>query len=369
MITRPLLPLVCVLASAPLALAQSLNIDVGSSNTSIPTAAYAGGAAQAGTWTRVSAAATSPVTLKDLAGVNTPATLLPSGGLGDFGFNNPGTSGDDQNLLDDAMDINAPPLSNGIAGWTFSGLASGNYVVYTYAWAPDDVTFRTSVSVQNAAEGPQLVGGTWAGSHAQGLTYALHHVTVSSGTIQVDVNSAVGLGCVNGFQLIKVAGGGPITSFCAGDGSSTLCPCANLGAAGRGCENSASTGGALLVGSGSLNPDALVLSVTGELPTALSIFLQGDANTAPGSIFGDGVRCTGGNLKRLYAKSAVGGAVSAPAAGDLGVRAQSALLGDVIPPGATRYYQVYYRDASPSFCSAPPGNTFNVSNGVAAVWP
>ncbi len=369
MITRPLLPLACLLASAPLTFAQSLNVDVGSSNSSIPSAAYAAAASQAGVWTRVSAAATSPVALKDLAGTTLSATLLPSGGLGDFGFNNAATTGDDQNLLDDAMDINSPPLSTGTATWTFSNLVNGTYSVYTYGWAPDDVTYRTGVAVQGAVEGTQLVGGAWAGTHAQGLTYALHHVTIGNGTIVVNVQSSVGLGCVNGFQLIKQAGGGPIATFCFGDGSSTLCPCGNLGTAGRGCENSASTGGAQLAGSGNLNPDALVLSVTGELPTALTIFLQGDVNTAPGSIFGDGVRCTGGNLKRLYAKSAVGGAVSAPAVGDLGVRAQSAALGDVIPAGATRYYQAYYRDASPSFCAAPPGNTFNVSNAVSVIWP
>ena len=69
------------------------------------------------------------------------------------------------------------------------------------------------------------------------------------------------------------------------------------------------------------------------------------------------------------AKSASGGSVSAPGAGDLSIRARSAAAGDTIPPGATRYYQVYYRDAVIAFCPNPPGNTWNVTNGVEIVWP
>ena len=44
---------------------------------------------------------------------------------------------------------------------------------------------------------------------------------------------------------------------------------------------------------------------------------------------------------------------SAPQAGDPSVSAQSALLGDPIAPGSSRYCQTYYRDPSLSFCPAP----------------
>jgi hypothetical protein len=84
--------------------------------------------------------------------------------------------------------------------------------------------------------------------------------------------------------------------------------------------------------------------------------------------YGDGLRCTGGVLKRLYAKNASGGVVTAPQAGDPSVSARSAALGDPIPMGATRNYQVFYRDPNASFCPNPPGSTFNVSNAVAVVW-
>jgi len=161
-----------------------------------------------------------------------------------------------------------------------------------------------------------------------------------------------------------------ITSFCAGDGGASVdCPCGNDGTIGRGCQNSAGTGGALLSASGtpSLGADTLVLTAIGERPTALSIFLQGSVEIAP-TIYGDGLRCTGGVLKRLYTRNAVGGAVTAPVGGDPSVSARSAALGHVIPLEGTRLYQVYYRDPIASFCPSPPGGTFNVSNGLRIVW-
>ncbi len=156
-------------------------------------------------------------------------------------------------------------------------------------------------------------------------------------------------------------------SFCAGDASLAPCPCANTGLAGHGCENSAATGGSLLAASGLVADDSVVLAASGELPSALTIFLQGDVQIAPAA-FGDGLRCVGGALKRLYAKNATGGAASAPQAGDAPIRARSAALGDVILPGELRRYQAYYRDANAGFCPAPLGSTFNVSNGVAIRW-
>jgi hypothetical protein len=112
----------------------------------------------------------------------------------------------------------------------------------------------------------------------------------------------------------------------------------------------------------------VVLTSSGELPTVLSIFLQGDASLSVGVPFGDGLRCVAGNLKRLYTKSAVGGVVSAPGAGDPSITARSAALGDPISPGSTRNYQVYYRDPVLAFCASPQGNAFNVGNALRVIW-
>ena len=84
--------------------------------------------------------------------------------------------------------------------------------------------------------------------------------------------------------------------------------------------------------------------------------------------FGDGLLCATGNLLRLYLKIAIGGVVSAPTAGDPSVSARSAALGDPIPLGATRHYQIYYRDPNLAFCPSPTGSTWNASNALSAVW-
>jgi Tol biopolymer transport system component len=164
-------------------------------------------------------------------------------------------------------------------------------------------------------------------------------------------------------------GTAPVYASCVGDGTQGTCPCANNGVPGHGCDNSSGTGGALLSARGtpSLSADTFALTASGEKPTALSIVLQGtDLVTA--AIYGDGLRCVAGTLKRLYVKSAVGGIIVAPQGADPTISARSATLGDPIPMGATRSYQVYYRDPDPSFCPRPQGNTYNITNSLSAVW-
>jgi Tol biopolymer transport system component len=157
--------------------------------------------------------------------------------------------------------------------------------------------------------------------------------------------------------------------FCFGDGTNFACPCGNSGLPGRGCQNSAGTGGAMLSGSGvpSLAADTVHLISSYELPSVTSILLQGSAISAP-TIFGDGRRCAGGTLKRLFSHAAVGGVATAPQGADLSISARSAALGSPISAGSTRIYQMYYRDPSASFCPNPPGNLYNISSAVAVTW-
>jgi hypothetical protein len=227
----------------------------------------------------------------------------------------------------------------------------------------NELTWASETQAQNAS----------ANALRWGTLYSFRFdadVPPSSGSITLGLwkagspPSIVGPGAVPGN-----GSGASVESFCFGDGSAGACPCGNSGSAGRGCQNSASTGGALLTAGGtpSLSADTLVLTSVGERPTSLSIFLQGDAEIAP-VFFGDGLRCTGGNLKRLYTKNAVAGSATAPTGAELPVSARSSALGDTIPPLATRLMQVYYRDPNVSFCPDPPGSTFNVSNGLRVVW-
>jgi hypothetical protein len=148
------------------------------------------------------------------------------------------------------------------------------------------------------------------------------------------------------------------------------CPCSNPPAnSPRGCDNSAGTGGAQLTSTGlaSLAADSLVFSTNGEKPTATSVVLQGNNANASGIVFGQGVRCATGTLKRLYVKTASGGSITAPAAGDPSVSARSAALGDPISAGTSRWYAVYYRDPIVlGGCSAT--STYNVTQTQAVAW-
>jgi len=166
-------------------------------------------------------------------------------------------------------------------------------------------------------------------------------------------------------------------TFCLGDGTGAACPCNNSGASGRGCQNSSSTGGALLTvtGEASLSNDTVQFTSSGEKPSmfglvqpkGFSVLFQGSAAIAP-IPYGDGLRCTGGDLNRLFTKVSVGGVSIAPQAGDLSISARSAQMGAPIPLGATLPYQVFYRDDVAGFCPSPQGASFNLSSGLLVAW-
>ena len=163
------------------------------------------------------------------------------------------------------------------------------------------------------------------------------------------------------------------TGICApGVGGVIACPCSNApGGPNRGCDNSSTTGGAILSASGLayISMDSLVFSTSAEKPTATSIVMQGNSLAASGLVFGQGVRCVGGALKRLYTRTASGGSISAPniGAGDPTVSARSAALGDLIQAGQSRWYLVYYRDPV-VLGGCPASSTFNATQTGQIVW-
>jgi len=221
----------------------------------------------------------------------------------------------------------------------------------------------------------------WDGSSWTGLGSTLYPYVLSFGTF--DDGNGPGLYVGGAFQtspgldsyLAKwgnPAGcGTPGVSLCEpGAGGVLACPCGNPPASvGRGCDNSSSTGGASLSATGiaRVTYDTVVLATSGEKPSATSVVLQGDALNANGSVFGQGVRCVAGTLKRLYVKTAVNGAFHAPQGSDARLHERSAALGDPIAPGTHRYYGVYYRDPNVlGGCAAT--NTFNVTQQLDVLW-
>jgi hypothetical protein len=143
------------------------------------------------------------------------------------------------------------------------------------------------------------------------------------------------------------------TSFCSGDGSGTPCPCGNTGLAGRGCDNSFATGGAELTASGVPDFHELTLHGTSLPPTTAVVALRGTAQASGGNgtLFGDGLLCASGTIRRMGSGMTVAGAI------DLD-----------IPHGAgpgTFHYQLWYRNMPP-FCTV---DQFNTSNAITVVYP
>ena len=209
-----------------------------------------------------------------------------------------------------------------------------------------------------------------AGSWSNGaLDLPLSAIGGPSGTWTLEIRDwrHLDAGALAGWTLEGVEGG--FATFCYGTGIlATPCACGATGLAGRGCPNSVNAFGAGLVAEGLSALDNVGFHAAGEPASSLTVLLQGSSSVAGGLPFGDGVRCVGGNLQRLYLRNAANGVFEAPLAGEPGVRARSAALGDTIPNGSTRYYQAYYRDPSAGFCPAPQGSTYNITNAVAVTW-
>jgi Tol biopolymer transport system component len=287
----------------------------------------------------------SDVFVRDLqGGVTLRASVDSSGAQGDTSWH-PSISSDGRYVAFDSVATDfVPGDTNGHSDVFVRDLQSG-------------VTTRISVASSGAqanfeSNSPSL--------SADGRSVAF--VSGASNLVAGDTNSSSDIFVRDWQQPATVA-------TCFGDGSAGACPCGNSGHSRHGCENSQATGGSQLTARGTrrLSEDTFVLTSAGELPSVLSIFLQGNASVAP-LVYGDGLRCIGGTLKRLYAKNAIGGVASAPEGSEPSVSERSSALGDAIPAGATRWYQVFYRDPNPTFCPNPPGNTWNISSGVQASW-
>jgi hypothetical protein len=136
-----------------------------------------------------------------------------------------------------------------------------------------------------------------------------------------------------------------------------------------GCDNSWGTGGARLQSWGRRFVDdcTVVFTTTGEPPSALSLVLQGIWPYPNGRVYGQGVRCVVGSLKRLYVKTAIDGSITAPGPGDPSVIDRSAQLGDVISTGTdVALLLVPRRD--PTILGGPCGAGFNTTQTQEIHW-
>jgi hypothetical protein len=152
------------------------------------------------------------------------------------------------------------------------------------------------------------------------------------------------------------------TSLCYGDGTAAggtvSCPCGNASAAGAkvGCLNSTGSGAKLVpYGSASFAADDLYFVAFDVRPSQPGVLVQGNALTP--QTFRDGLLCISGSTERVERMTSTAGG---QAATTLSIVQEGAVPG----PGATRYYQYWFRDPQISVC----GTGSNLSNAVEVVW-
>jgi len=150
--------------------------------------------------------------------------------------------------------------------------------------------------------------------------------------------------------------------FCFGDGTGAGCPCANIGAAGKGCANSSFPGGTHLaaLGIASVVADTLVLAAH-DIPGP-GLFFQGTGQFAGGTgiSFGDGLLCAGGTITRMGVVFPSGASASYPG----GLTPNPIHVAGATVAGDVRHYQCWYRDAG-VFCTA---RTSNLTQGLTVIW-
>ena len=364
------LALLAVLAASPAARAQSFNVKC-APGASIPST-YGAGAGQAGHWNPIALPA-SPVALLGLDGGATGVVATATSGCNASGCvacsapGCAGLAGSPEDLALFGSWINGACLSS--ESVTLTGLQPGTYVVHVYAYGcGSPISAGGTVEVHSTSVVFQASQSSFAGQWS-GFSYPRIPVQVPAGeSLELGFWGITDAGLA-GFQIERLEPAG--TASCFGDGSGAPCPCGNLGLPGHGCASSSTTDGARLDAGGeaSLGSDQLVLGCASVPPLVTSVVLGGSQSIAPVA-FGDGLRCAGGALKRLYVLQTTSGVgtLVAPPYGQPSISARSAALGDPLAPGAQRVYQVYYREPDASFCPEPQGAGFNVSNAVEIVW-
>lgn len=192
--------LVALLGVSAAASAQSINIDFGNPATG-PARTYAA-AGLAGTWNVIGAMPNSQVfPLVGLDGIGVGATVSCLGGSHLIEADIPGTTGNDQALIDDMFVSTNSPVDLCLF---FRNLQSGWYEVVVYGIDPDNGAGQNRVRADFATPGAVWIGGAWSGQHQFGVTYARHFVQVSDGKLNPHSGEfgAQYRSGMNGIQLI-----------------------------------------------------------------------------------------------------------------------------------------------------------------------
>jgi Tol biopolymer transport system component len=260
--------------------------------------------------------------------------------------------------------------------------SDGRYVAFSSVMphlVPEDTNGLRDVFVVDRSTGTtERVSLAWNGAQSDAACSILSRPAISAegrfvafeglatNLVPLDTNG-------HGDVFIRDRRSNGFTSVCEpGSAGVAACPCANPPSGpGRGCDNSAGTGGASITAAGDayLTHDSLVFTTAGEGPGATSILFESGGFVPGGTPYGRGVDCLGGVPTKLYTRTASGGGIRVPdsAVNDLGISDLSTQLGHGITAGRSRYYAVLYRDPVPAAtCGAP--TPFNLTQTARIDW-
>ena len=346
------------LAAVPgTSLGQAINIDVGDPTQPVPAVTYGAGSGQTGTWNAFGDPGNVwPLTLPvvDVTGAATSVVVTGTNPgpnrLGNYTSDQPCTTGDDEALLDDLLDVG---VQSATSTWTIENLADGDYDVYSYAAAPDSVVFATEVTAAGSADPAQVVAGDFCSAgHALGVTYAKHRVTVAGGApVTLTFVTDFGFGSVNGIQVVPF-----VPKADCGDGTTPGNYCVND-------DQPFSTGPSTITASAlsiSILANDLVLSAD-SLPEQPGIFI---ASSAPGDVvFFNGHLCVSpAGLQRLKPVQVPDSNGDVVLAVDLATSAQTPTGGCApvnVSAGSAYFFQRWNRDPDAG------GGNANFSDAVA----
>ena len=258
----------------------------------------------------------------------------------------------------------------GTAGWNGS-TRDLDWYAFTLA-APDTVTLTVNAEFLSDAfiadnlcpttvlafnTGPGCIPYTVSATLGAGTYTAIVAPDFGGPIITCGVNNSY-------TATLTCASGGSVTSFCFGDGTQNPCPCGSpSGAPGHGCSNSDHPGGAImsvLSGTPSIGAADLRFSSTGHHLSSLAVWFQGSV-LANQPAYGDGLRCVGNPLIRLYTvQPANVDPLNTPSSPSIVAQ------GGITTPGTIKGYFLAYRDPAAYGCGVPA--TFNATNALQVVW-
>ena len=342
--------LLAILALAPAAAAQSLNIDFGSSsaNPLAPATSYGAASGQAGLWNQMEVFQPVSVPLLGLQGQASGIELRRLGGWGSQSCSPGGSTfgGAGSRLMKDHLNVFGP----GGLRLRITGLQNGQYLVYSYSWNPCEFN-DTVFSVHGSPDGPQACTSNeiWPGRQEHQRTWVRHRVEVTQGVIsflaELGGSSGGQRALLSGMQVVFLGQDSAVgEDFCHGGLSSSAGEIGLLTA----------------VGSGVVANNGLRL-VASALPSQEFGALIASQVTVPPTFTGGlGLRCLGGTLaifRSQIQSTGTQGSFEVPV--DLTSIPLGA--GHTVLAGETWGFQAIYRDSNSS-------QGINLTSGISVTF-